>query len=166
VARGQGRCPSRHGGTSAGMKPASRKSRERKAIENFSPFRLTPWGFRFFPPSCLIPPGRDALRFLLALSLSLAHPQFLKRGPFDPKSSVRGRGLSWGSGWRNWDHHPEAVVLPMDRACPGEICRERGLGSVFCLGGFPLRPLPAEHRGEVTWNDQRPPSLMIQIPPP
>jgi len=84
----------------------------------------------------------------------LAHPPVLKKGAFDPKTPVRGRGLSWGSGWRNLGHHPEALVLPLDRACPGEICRERGLGSVFCLGdflsGLPLRNIGEELHGTIS----------------
>jgi len=53
-------------------------------------------------------------------SVTLAHPQFLKKSPLKIRSLIGG-GISWGSGRRNLDHHPEAVVLPWDRACPGGI---------------------------------------------
>ena len=42
----------------------------------------------------------------------------------------------------------EAVVLPLNRACPGGIETEKCFGSLFCLEVSPLRPLPAEHGEE------------------
>ncbi len=39
-------------------------------------------------------------------------------------------------------------------------------GSPFCLEGSRLRLLPAEPRGEISWNDKNQPSLLIQTPAP
>jgi hypothetical protein len=39
-------------------------------------------------------------------------------------------------------------------------------GSLFCVEGSLFRFLPAEPRGEVSWSDKNPPSLMIQTPNP
>ena len=66
---------------------------------------------------------------------TLAHPE--KRG-YHP----------WGSGRRNSDHHPEAVVLPLDWACPGKITQVRRSCPVLSFGEGNRRPLSAFLRPE------------------
>jgi hypothetical protein len=72
----------------------------------------------------------------------LAHPRFLRKELSAQKTAGRGRGKLMG--WRHSDHHPEAAVLPLDRARPEEICRGRGLSPLFSLEGS----LSEEYREE------------------
>jgi len=75
------------------------------------------------------------------------------------------RAISWGSGRRNSDHHPKAVILSLGRACPGEIGKGGWFSPVLPLELFPRRPLFAEDRWGGYWKTMIPPSLMIRIPP-
>jgi hypothetical protein len=63
------------------------------------------------------------------------------------------------------DHHPEAVLLPLDRACPEEIREGKRFSSIFPWKLFYRRSLFAEDRWVGDWKNTIPPSLMIQIPP-
>jgi hypothetical protein len=76
----------------------------------------------------------------------LAHPRFLRKEPMAEKNPEERGASAWGSGWRNSDHHPKAVILSLGRACPGEIRKGRWFGSVLPLELFPRRPLFAEDR--------------------
>jgi hypothetical protein len=73
-------------------------------------------------------------------------PQFLRKEPRSEKNPEERGASAWGSGWRNSDHHPKAVILSLGRACPGEIRKGRWFGSVLPLELFPRRPLIAEDR--------------------
>jgi len=70
----------------------------------------------------------------------LAHPRFLRKELTAQKTAGRERGKLMG--WRHSDHHPEAAVLPSDRARPEEICRMRSLSPLFFWEGS----LSAEYR--------------------
>ncbi len=74
------------------------------------------------------------------------------------KKLLKERCSAWGSGWRNSDHHPKAVILPLGRACPGEIRKGRRFGPAFPLEPFPRRPLFAEDRREADWETMVPPA--------
>jgi hypothetical protein len=96
---------------------------------------------KFPPPSDLTPYAKHADEGVNTPKYP-AHPQFLRKELFAQKTAGRERGNLMG--WRHSDYHPEAVVLPLDRAFPEEICRGRGLSPLFSLEGS----LSGEYREE------------------
>jgi hypothetical protein len=84
--------------------------------------------------------------FSVKSSGGLANPRFLRKEPFVGKTPGGGKESPWGSGWRNSDHHPEAVILPSERAFPEEIRKMRRFRTLFPLGMVARRPLFEEDR--------------------
>jgi len=92
-------------------------------------------------------------------------PVFEQKTPFADKSPEREGWSAWGSGWKNSDHHPEAVHHPLDRACPpGNSKRGDGFAEFSPEIISPLASPCGGKEGGFLANN-RPPSLMIRIFP-
>jgi len=84
--------------------------------------------------------------FSVKSSSTLVEPPLLRKEPFAGKAPGGGKESPWGSGWRNSDHHPKAVILPSDRAFPEGIPKVIRVRRLYPFWMVPRRPLFEDDR--------------------